>query len=139
MDFKKLKQMVILTDNLEIDDFLRLVRRKVRQYVFSNEFKFDINLTLSTTDYVTIEFNVGSFKCSWSINKKGFICYHNLDCIDELDPYKGFLSSEEEKEFVELFYNKLYKEKDKSTEISTVKKQISELEKVLNMLEEQEE
>ena len=87
MNFQKLKQMIILTDNLEIDDFLRLVRRKVRKYVFSDEFKFDINLTLSTPDYVTINFNVGSLKCQWSINKKGFICYHNLDCIGEHHPH----------------------------------------------------
>jgi len=136
MDFKKLKQMVILTDNLEMDDVLLLVRRKVRQYVFSNDFEFDIDLNTSSAGYISIVFNVGSLKCKWSINEKGFICYHNLECID--DKLGKFLSQEEEEKFCDLFYSKLYKEKGKTEEISVVKKQIYELEKVLNFLEGKE-
>ena len=132
MNFQKLKQMIILTDNLSMNDVLVLVRRKVRQYVFSDEFEYNIDPNVSTPGYITIIFNIEGFRCKWSINQDGYICYHNLDCVSR--EFGKILDKEEEKKFCEKFYGKLLKERDNDEEIKIIESQIERLQGTLNEL-----
>ena len=133
---QKLKSLIVLKDNFEMNDFLTIIKMKIRDYVLSDEFAFEINPNVTSPGYVTIGFNVDELYCQWSINERGFICYHYINCVDK--EFGKILNEKEEKKFCKLFFNKLYPQKDKSKEISSVKKQISELEKVLNVLEGKE-
>ena len=132
---QKLKSLIVLKDNFEMNDFLAIIKMKIRDYVFSDEFTFEINSNVSTPGYVTINFFMENIRCQWSINENGYICYHYLDCI------KGstkILNERDEKKFCKLFYDKLFKQKDKTNEIQLVKNKILELEKTLNFLEGKE-
>ena len=131
---QKLKSLIVLKDSFEVNDFLTIIKMKIRDYVFSDEFTFKIDLNVSSTEYITIDFSVSNINCKWSINKRNFICYHVNSIIENAE----ILSKKEEEKFCKLFYNKLYKDYDKTREIDSVKKQISELEKTLNFLEDKE-
>ena len=131
---QKLKSLLVLKDNFEMNDFLLIIKKKIRDYVFSDEFQFEIIPNNTTAGYVAIKFNANGLPCQWSINERGFICYHYPAFSD----FGNILSERDEKRFSKLFYDKLIVEKDKSEEISVVKRQISELEKTLNFLEGKE-